>query len=208
MDAKRPTILSLAHAPRIVRANTNPTQFIVLADLDGLRVITRHWDTNLRATVPCECVKPCESRRSDHFIAGLSWYSPDTWEQAVLHFSEGAWIRLQNELQVKKLPLKGIWGRWQRTSSAPNAGVRVDVIGASNCTHPPVDIGYSLQRRLGLSLDFFGSAGDPPIPTVDAGMQTADKAMSLAEMKGHTEKAGSKKPRTLKPKVAKGVPRK
>jgi len=204
METVKHTVLSLTHAPRIVRPGPIAVEFIVLAGPEGHREIARHWDANLNATVPCSCQGMCETRRLDHFISGLTWFAPQTWEQTVLHFTDLGWSILHNLLQVKNLSLKGAWGTWQRRSANKNGPVCIKLLGNPNVQHQPVDIGYVLQRRLGLTTDFFG--GDNHLGAVEelAPAPTDDTPLSLADVRGLTGKAGSSKPRSAKPRVSKG----
>jgi len=204
MEGKKHTVLSLTHAPRIVRAGPIAVQFVITAGPEGHREIARHWDTALGVTVVCDCQGLCETKRIDHFISGLSWFAPETWEQVVLHFTDLAWTTLHNLLQVHNLSLKGAHGTWQRRSGAHNAPVSIKLIGNPNVTHPPVDIGYVLQRRLGLATDFFGTA-NALSPIAEAGVEAGVSApASLADIRGANGKAGSMKPRSEKPRVSKG----
>jgi len=204
MEAKKHTVLSLTHAPQIVRAGPVAVQFVILSGPEGHREIARHWDKDLKVTVPCNCQGLCETKRIDHFIAGLLWFAPETWQQVVLHFTDVGWATLHSLLQVHNLTLKGAHGTWQRRSSAPNAGVNIKLLGNPNVTHPPVDIGYVLQRRLGLSIDFFG--GDNHLNgVVDSPVSPpSDVPLSLADLRGAKGKAGSGRPRSEKPRVSKG----
>jgi len=204
MTEKRDTVLSLTHAPRIVRAGPVAVDFIILSGPDGHKEIARHWDKGINATVPCKCQTMCETRRLDHFISGLTWFAPQTWEQTVLHFTDLGWSVLHNLLQVKGLSLKGAWGSWQRRSASNNSPIVINLKGNSGVVHDPVDIGYVLQRRLGLSLDFFGSDNhlDPVVETRPAASD--DTPVSLAALRGAIGKAGSMKPRSEKPRVSKG----
>jgi len=202
---RKATILSLAHCPEIVRASVVPVDFIVLSDLADTREIVRHYDQVLKATVPCECRGVCLTQRTDHFVAGLQWYAPDTWQQVVLHFSEGGWNQLMNQLAHKQLQMKGVWGNWKRNSSAPTSPVSITLRGPSQCTHPPVDIGYVLTRRLRLAVDFFGSK----ISEYGEDGEQKDPVEDLEVPVKQPHPAGNGivpavLPRHLKPRVSKG----
>jgi len=188
-EAVKPEILPLTHAPRIVRPTVVNTDFIVLCEAENAIHLKRHWDEPTNRTIICTCEPVCGSSRIDWFAPGLLWYAPQMWEQVILHFAEVAWIHLLAECRKAGEPLKGVWGQWKRASMAKNAGTIIKIMKKSGCTHVPVDLGYALQRRLGISADFFPAVASAP---------------GLAEVKEADQVAGSVKPRSAKPRVSKG----
>jgi len=169
--------------PALLQAGHEVQVVLILSDASEVKAIGRHWDEGIRATRPCTCEPPCPSHRLDIFAASLLRLSATEWEERLLILSYTAWHSLLLALARNGAgdDPRGALFKMRRTGDRQNGRVVVELIQVMPKVPPAFDLGWAMNRKLGLSADFFGRN-------------------DLVEEMG---KAGSKKPR-----VPLGTPKK
>jgi len=150
--------------------------------------IRKHWDVNLSATVPCQCEPRCHSSREECYAAGLLWIGNNEWEERLVRLTEQAESSLRLVMAQKSKPnfYRGAWFAMQRSGGSEHSRVIIDWRGWITEPPDPFDVGYAVQKRLGISAQFFGvESTDQVVTPARARTDTSKKPrMPLGKKQG------------------------
>ena len=158
------TVYTPDGVPALLQAATNPVTCCITSRSQDLFRCRRHWSEGGHTTEVCCCDPYCTSSRLDTFAAALRRISQNEWETVLLIMSEQGMHSLLLEISRKTGAdeVQGALFKLQRFGDRPNGRVCITFESMLTTFPPPFDLGWAIQKKLGLSPSFFGIVEPEP----------------------------------------------
>jgi len=146
---------------QLLVASTHQEELVIVSGIAEVISVTRHWDTTLDKTVPCECSGPCPSRRLDRFLAVIYRTGPTIWQERLLVLSDQGWHCLIGSLVAKGCPIDAIRGGrciLRRVGNKANGRIECHLQDVVKNVPAGFDVAAAMRGTVGVSADFFGDS--------------------------------------------------
>lgn len=165
---------------KLLVASAHQAEIILVSTYGEVVSCKRHHDDALKRTVPCCCIGPCYSQRTDRFLGALYRVGPTLWDERVLILPAGGWNSLQQTCVQRSLDhedLRGLRCNLRRTGDPVNG--RTSCVVQDRVKNCPAgfDLLAGIRNCTGIAADFFGDAdgGEIFLPAVTPMKLRSDK---------------------------------
>jgi hypothetical protein len=143
---------------RLLVATSHPAEVVVVCDLRDVVSCLRHYDEQLKKTIPCTCTGACYSQRMDRFLAVLYRQGPTIWDERVLVLPANGWSSLVATMLLKHLDhsdIRGIRAIVQRRGDSINGRTTFDVQDRVKAVPAGFNLAAGIRNCTGIAAGFF-----------------------------------------------------
>jgi hypothetical protein len=144
---------------RLLVASFHPAEVVIVCQGPEIISVKRHFDEQLRKSVPCECSGPCYTQRLDRFCAVLYRAGPTLWDERIMLLPAMGWASLQATAVGRGFHPDDVHGFrciLQRVGNSANGRTTCAVQDRVKVVPAGFDLAAGVRNCTGIAVDFFG----------------------------------------------------